>query len=292
MNDSSETDRRAGSAESLRLALVVAAIVIIAYVFTTPRADETLRAVIAALLFASLIGGVSHRAWFSIWPLVTAGLAAGILARPLDVPNHHWMMTYLSAAISLSTLFARDHQERLENLRSNARWLLVVLMAFATAQKLLSPQFMDATYIGFELTRGGFASPLLKLVPHSREIIEANAQLVEQLHTTPPAELPQVTLRSPFPALPWLAYGFTASIVLMEFWLCATMWLIPRRLITHLSLIAFAFTLAFLRQEFTFISVVCTLGLLACGSELRGLRMTYASLAIVIASAVLKTLND
>lgn len=275
----------------LRVMLSVCAIVIIAYLFTSTRVDETLATVMTASLLLSLVVGVTSRAACFAWPVVAIGLAMGIVERPLDVPNHHWMMTYLSSAISLCMLGCRDQATQVESLSFNARALLIVLMGFATVQKLLSPDFLDGSYIGFELARGGFGGPLLKLVPETHAIVTSNAELVETLHTTPPSDLNAVKLEPPFPAFTAITYGFTASILLMELWLCLSMLLIPKRAITHLSLIAFIITLAGLRQEFTFISVVCAMGLMACGSESKIFRVTYAGLAVVIASAVLKTLN-
>ncbi|MEM9587758.1 MAG: hypothetical protein AAGA03_10805 [Planctomycetota bacterium] len=283
--------QRNAATEQLRQVLTVVALVMLAYIFTVTRVDETLRMVLAILLSATLVFGVCSSWAYRCWPLITLAMVLGIVARPLDVPNHHWMMSYLSASISIVVIFHREDFHRMHDLTRVCRNLLVVLMLFATFQKLLSPDFMDGSYIGFELARGGFASPVLKLVSSTREIVESNTVLIQELHQTSPAVMESVTLDSPIPMLKPLAYAFTASILLMEAWLCFSMWRLPDRRITHASLIAFATTLAVLRQEFTFISVVCTLGLIAAPAGSQLLRHTYAMLAVLTSAAVLKTLN-
>ena len=46
---------------------------------------------------------------------------------------------------------------------------------FCNASKLPSPHFIDETYIGFELVRGGFATPPLKLMPWTNEVVASGA---------------------------------------------------------------------------------------------------------------------
>ncbi|MEL6444721.1 MAG: hypothetical protein AAF089_11605 [Bacteroidota bacterium] len=277
--------------ETLRVSLAVAALVYLGYIFTSVRIEETLRMGLAILLFGTIVLGVTTRRALLVWPVICVTLAMGLVARPLDMPNHHWMVTYLAAVISIATLWTRDPAAQVEALRASARWLLVVLMGFATVQKLLSPDFMDGSYIGFELIRGGFAGPVLELIPAIGSVIGPNAEAVQHFHETPPADLAAITLASPFPGFATAAYTITALTLLMEAWLCLGMWAFPKRRITHLSLILFIVTLAVIRQEVTFISVVCVVGLLACTPEQRWLRWTYIGLAVVTAAAVLKTLN-
>ena len=84
---------------------------------------------------------------------------------------------------------------------------------------------------------------------------------------------------------------FAIAIIGIELWLAVMMWLAPSWLLTHLSLLAFIITLAVLRQEFTFISVVCALGLMTTDVSRRWLGLTYATLSVLTAAAILKTLN-
>ena len=275
----------------LRQSLITCALAVCAYLFTTHRIDETICWTLVMALFASITIGDSRKLLGFCWIIVSIGFAIGILQRPLDVPNHHWMMTYLSAAIALALLFNQDTDDVTQELSESIRWLIVVLMGFATLQKLLSTNFMDSSYIAFEVARGGFAAPVLKFIPAIYEPIQENIELVNNLHATPPGELGSVILNWPIPGFKAIAYGFTFSILAMEAWLFLGMLCWPKKYITHISLIAFATTLAVLRQEFTFISIVCSLGLLSCGAELRYCRYAYVTLAIVTAAGVLQTSN-
>lgn len=277
------------STRDIQFGVVIAALVFLAYLFTTYRVAENLQTLGVLALFGVLaLSGTRANAWF-LWMVVTMTLLAGIIARPLDVPNHHFMMTYLAAALSLS--LSAPAEERSAHLQNNARWLLIVLMGLATIQKLLSPAFMDGSYISYEIVGGGFAGPVLGLFGETSAITTQNRELITQLRAAPPEALESVQFQSPFPQIPLLAYSFVALILFMEAWLCFAFWRFPQKLITHLSLIAFALTLGVLRQEFTFISVVCVLGLFSCDPSRKWLRVGYATSAIVFAACVLKTLN-
>ncbi len=214
------------------------------------------------------------------------------MMRYTDVPNHHWMMTYLAITIAIVVNFNGSNAKgNVLDLRANVRWLLVVLMFFATMQKLASPDFMSGSYIGFEMVRGGFASPALKLTD-AQSTIDANTELIDKLHAKHPGELNEVTLTPPVPFFDYFVYGFTILILAKEAWLFLAFLRFPDWWLTQLSLIAFATVLAVLRQEFTFISVVCTMGYLSCRPEQTRLRGIYTTLAIVTAACVLKTLNQ
>lgn len=282
-------DRESDNEVWLRLTFSTLGVVVTAYVFTVMRVNENLLTAIAILLFAGWLLGPIDRISAWLWLGVGVLLATGIYARPLDVPNHHWMMTYLSLATAWCLLTRPTHDEQIALLVSHARWFLVVLMAFATTQKLLQPNFMNGSYIGFEMARGGFGGPLFKLVPGVGEAMVSNADAISTWHDTPDPK--PLQLAAPFPLFRSVTLAFTWSILAMEAWLALAFFRFPRHTITHLSLIAFGAALTILRQEFTFISVVCTLGLMSCGPKQPVMRTVYAALAVVTAASVLKTLN-
>lgn len=283
------SDVRSASYSSIgvaRVTTVVAAVVYATYLFTEKRLDENLRAVgvLAAFLIAVFADRYGSR-WPS-WAALAAVMIGGIVMRPLEVPNHHYLLTYASVAYALSLTGAPEHRETL--LRTNARWLIVALMSIATLQRLLQPAFLDGSYLGFELVHGGFLKPLLPLLGDAARITDINDAVTEAFRARPPWELSEVVLTAPFPGIAQLAHGFAAAILGIEAWVAFVMWRYPERPISHLSLWFFALTLSLLRQEMMFITTLCTVGLMACPPTLPRVRLGYAVLACVFASTVLK----
>ncbi|MEM0895885.1 MAG: hypothetical protein AAGJ79_03290 [Verrucomicrobiota bacterium] len=275
--------------DPLRFSMGVALVVFATYFFTTSRLNENLQ----ALGLFSLLGSIVFidqiaRTWW-VWVIIALSLAAGIAMRPLDVPNHHILLTYIAIAIALCLSAPED--QRIPLLQHNARWLIVALMGIATLQRLFQPTFMSGDYISYEIVTGGFLYPLLKLLPETSSIIHENREIAESFRNSPPSETASVALVSPFPMLPLLAKAFVAVIIAIEAWICIAMWARPKWIVTHLSILAFAVSLAVIRQELTFISVVCMLGLLTCDPQWRKLRWTYGISAALFAAAVVKTVN-
>lgn len=268
---------------------LVAAIVYLCYFFTSYRIDENPQMVGVLALLVIL---VARPTWTtSPWPwlVVLGSLLYSLIERPLDVPNHHYMMTYLALALVL--IFSSPKEKQLSVMASNMRWMLIVLMAFATVHKLLSPTFLDSSYLGYELVRGGFGDPVLPLFGEVADISAENDRLIENFRNQPPDQVQSVQLSPPFASLTTVAFVFAITILAIELWLCVGFLAFPGWLLSHLSLLAFIITLAVLRQEFTFISVVSAMGMMACARSRPVIRFIYAILAVFCAAAVLKTLN-
>ena len=267
----------------------IAAVVFLCYFFTSYRIGENAQTIGVLALILILVARPSCT--ISPWPwLVVLGtLFYSLLKRPLDVPNHHYMMTYLSLALVLT--FTTPQEKQTSIIACNVRWMLVVLMGFATVQKLLSPTFLDSSYLGYELVRGGFCDPVLHLFENVAEISTENDRLIEEFRSQSPEQGASVQLSPPVQNLTTVARVFAISILAIELWLCVGFLAFPGWLLSHLSLLAFIVTLGVLRQEFTFISVVSAMGMMACGESRPVIRYTYAGLAVFTAAAVLKTLN-
>ena len=281
-----ESDR---GAIPLTRVVLAAAIVALSYLFTASRMDENLQTAGAVIVFGML---VAHRRLLLSW-IAWSGLCGvfllALVSRPLDVPNHHFMLTYLSAAIALCLSAQGDHQAEL--LRKNARWMFVVLMGFATVQKTLQPTFLDGSYLCFEICRGSFAKPVLSLGNHYSTVFQQNEQLIHQLRATPPSLLDAVRLQSPVAHLSIVGGLFVFSIIAIEVAMFLGMLLLPQHVATHCLIWLFVASLAVLRQEVTFLSVVCVLGLASCPDDRPRLRLGYFLASLVFAASVLKTLN-
>ena len=268
---------------------LILAVVFLCYFFTSYRMGEDAQTIGVIALLGILVMRPRWTTSSWLWLVVLGSLLYTLFERPLDVPNHHFMMSYLGAAMVL--VFAGPKETWQECMMRNARWMLVVLMAFATVHKVVSPTFRDGSYLGYEIVRGGFGDPVLSLFGDIREVTAENDRLIKEFRQTPPTEIESIQLKPPVPNLQQVAYGFALSILAIELWLCLGFLFAPNWLLSHLSLLSFILSLGVLRQEFTFISVVCAMGLMACNSDRSGLRPWYAGLAILCAAAILKTMN-
>jgi len=278
------------SDDSPRLDTVVLALVLLAYLFTAERVDENIRTAGSALCMIAAVFNrhVAVRWW--AWAGLVVLLAAGIAMRPIDVPNHHYMLAYLCAAVAVS-LTASSPAARRAALNGNGRWLIVALMGIATIQRLFQPDFLNGAYLGYELSRGGFGGPVLARIGDVAATNAANDAAIHAFRATPPAEAQSVTLSPHILTGGPVAMLFMVSILAIEAVICVAFLLLPRKLLPHVALLAFAGSLVALRQEVTFISVVCVLGLLATTPDRPRLRVIYAGAAMVFAALVLKTLN-
>ncbi len=118
-----------------------------------------------ALLLLLLAPGL---AWLgrAAWVVATLALLAGVGFDPLGVPNHHFVLLYLSILLALN---GPD--------RVAARWLYAALMLFATLQKVASPSFRDGSFMAWLTVDGGLCEgplTLLGLEPwfaHNRALI-------------------------------------------------------------------------------------------------------------------------
>ncbi len=271
------------------VALSALALAFLTYLFTDNRVDENLRA-LGVLLLALILVFPQRlgRRWFT-WAGVFAVMLAGFVMRPLDVPNHHVMLTYVAAAAALAlTAKPEDHEPLL---RANARWFIVALMSLATLHRLLSADFLNGSYVAFESARGGFLTPLLPLWGDAEAVAAANDAAIDAFRATPPDAAESVTLTPLTPSPTLVTFVFAAAMLAIEAWVALVMWRFPHRLIAHLSVWFFVASLSVIRQEMTFITVLCAVGLLSCPPTLPKIRLGYAVLTTFAAASVLKTLN-
>ena len=165
--------------ESLALAFVS-----LAYVATTAGFDDPARAVAWLGLGAVVLGAAAARDVWAGWLIVLVGLVMGIAWRPLAVANHHYVLAWASLAMVLALSAEPDARESL--VRHNARWMMVAMMAFATLHKLISPSFMDGSFLAFGITAGSFGEPLFGLCASCAEAIDTNLDILGEFRATLP----------------------------------------------------------------------------------------------------------
>jgi hypothetical protein len=138
----------------------------------------------AVAVFAAVVAAGAWRGAFALGALCIGGV---VVVAPLAVPNHWVVAGWLALLLALRE--GRDP--------AAARALYGVVMALATVQKLLSPHFIDGSFIGLLGLTGGLLRPLWAFEAWAR-LFDANAALIAEAPLGHP-----VTLRGPQTTWAW-----------------------------------------------------------------------------------------
>jgi hypothetical protein len=225
----------------------------------------------------------TRAAWRSpiVWGLIALADAVPLVTRPLFVPNHHFLMTYVALAFCL----AGAGEERARLLASNARFILAGVMALAVAQKLLSADYPG--YVGFMIATGGFADPVLGSSAAAGALAD-NAALATRFLASAPADGGVQALRIPA-GFGSYARGAAAAIVVVEGALAALALLRPDRPLFHAAYLGFLGVLGFIRSELLFLSALAMIGLvIACARPSRWRWLYVALLLVALPAATLR----
>jgi hypothetical protein len=244
-----------------------------------PVGDWSVRPFVLALAAAGLlVPGWLRRP--GLWLLLTALTALRVI---LDWPladNHAYLLAYWCLAVALS-LHLSDTEV---SLALNGRWLIGLVFAFATLAKVLSPDYLDGTFLRVTLLtdpRFEAASLLLGgLTPEALE--EQRASLVEHIDgpALPAFEPPPRPPR--FEALARL--GTVWTLVLEAAIALAFLWPLgrgPSRL-RDAALLLFCATTYALAPVAGFGWLLLAMGVAQCESDRRGTRLLYLTVYALI----------
>ncbi len=282
MRSASEDGDRLGRA-ALGLA-ALAGLVFLAHVIDAHWRPTAARVTVAAVVFAGLAfgRGVLRSRW--CWLALTGALAWVLLRSPYQLGNHHYLLCYVGLAMVLCS--GRDDRRFLEDMSVNLRWFLVAVMSIAVVQRLLSPTFLDGSYLALMLARGNFFRAVYALCDSCRELVDVNVALIAAANRQNPNVARAVVLREPFPELALAARGFAYFILAVELWIAAAFAFFRSAWVRHSALLPFVIVLGFTREEFVFASLLALIGLGTCSIEHRRLRTVYAATAVVLTASV------
>jgi hypothetical protein len=215
-------------------------------------------------------------AWSSpiAWGQFALADAVPLLTRPLFVPNHLFLMTYVALALCL----AGAGEGRVRRVAANARWILAGVMALAAVQKLLSVDYSG--FVGFMIATGGFAEPVLGRGGAAGGALAENAALAAHFLASVPVDGAAQALRVP---ARFGAYAGTAAagIIVVEGALAALAMFRPDRAHFHVVYLGFLIVLGLVRSELLFLSALALLGLLICCARPSRWRWLYVALLLV-----------
>jgi hypothetical protein len=260
----------------------VATLTLLAYVTVPPPGTLTITRVVAAIgLLLVPVVGRDARFWGGL--LVLA--AVGTLRQPLlDLDNHHVLQLYWLAALCLGNLAT----DPVTAVRRTARLLIGLAFLFATVWKLLSPDFVDGSFLTYLFSAEPNAGRVaVGLGWQDDDLVVANRTAVGELHADPagapgPVELEvaDTTSRAAVP-LAWLTIAVEGAVALLFLLPVGTRW----RWVRDAALVAFIALTYLLLPVVTFGVLLAALGV--AQSELPEQRAAalYLAVALIIAFA-------
>src|SRR5680860_655414 len=105
-----------------------------------------------------------------------SAVVAGIWYKWYDAPNHMFLFFYLG----LIVIFVENE----DDIKDNFRWMVVIIMGFATLHKISNPNFISGDFIGYRLLSGDFFIPVYTsgLFPKIQDVLNQNHRAVSYTH--------------------------------------------------------------------------------------------------------------
>ena len=274
-----------GSVESAaRMLTAVMGVVFTAHVMDAHWRPAIVRVAVMATVFGAVIfrrGSLQAR-W--PWVIITASMAYVLFEVPYRLGNHHFVLCYIGLAMVLCA--GKDTARFLADIRENFRWFLVAIMAIATLHRLLSPTFLDGSFLALMFARGAFFQALFALFEGTEAAFLANNEAMWMVGRTYPAIASPTTLQAPFAGFELVSRALVILIFAGELAIATAFAFFRSPWIRHGALFPFALTLGVVRSEFVFAAILCLFGLGQCEPSQTFLRRAYALLAVVLAASV------
>ncbi len=201
------------------------------------------------------------------WWILAASVSAAILLSPLSAANHHYLLFYLTAAIALT--WSEDQEQWSTDLGRASRGLMVGVMGIATLQKLLSPDFMDGSFLTFLLLDGGLGEVFWQRIPaleaaisSAQDLFTRFADPIDPRRAAARAAPARLMVMGTFGVmLTWLVVLGEGAIALL-FGLGARFK--KADIAAHVALLCFGAGLLFMRAEHVFLTTLLWSGAAMC----------------------------
>ncbi len=211
-----------------------------------------------------------------LWFAFAAAFALCIAIDPLRVGNHHFLGVYFCLATGL-VLFRRAPEWRAQ-WACNARWLLVGVMAFATIQKVLSPEYIRGDFWGYFLSFGLAGKFVFGTGLGDATVIvfQENREALADLAAAGLGDGASASIQPPFAHFKTIVMVLTLATVAAEAVIAMSYTLRPRAALTHVFLLSFVGFLILIRPEVEFASLVLVLGAVSALELPSSLKTAYA----------------
>jgi len=221
----------------------------------------------------------SNRNGLKIAYLLT--LVAGIAYKWYDAPNHMFLFLYLT----LLLFFVKNEND----LRDNFRWMVVIIMGFATLHKIINPNFVSGDFLAYRLLSGDFFQPVYMsgLFPKIKDVLDQNYQDIYTFTQGESFLTDQITLKNVQPNLMVGLKFFVFSIIGMEFLVAALFAFLYTKRLAFIVLLIFVASIGLIVSEFEFAATFLFMGAIMCPTKFSTLRsMFWATFVLYVVLAL------
>lgn len=219
------------------------------------------------------------------WLCAGCLLSIGIVINWYVPANHHFILTFICYAYSIT--FSKPKKDWKPFFNTNAWLIVIILMFFASFQKLFSPSFVDGSFIGYIFLKGGFFQPILSFFPEYQNWITNNKELMLELSKTNPNSYSKVAFSGSQELIHWISKCFACLIFLGEFLVFYVFLFIKNQKSRHIALVLLIIGVFSVRLECGFLSILCGLGLVQCPIHLKSFRLIYILLILTFSALII-----
>ncbi len=215
-----------------------------------------------------------------VWYIFLTILISDLISDYFVRANHHFLMIYVTILI---IIFLRN--AKLEDLLTNIKLLLVIVLLFSGIQKLFSPQFISGDFYYYMINTGNFFKPFLYFNQDINDIISNNKAQIADLGNSNPNDLKTVTLKNIVPNLDTISRVYAWFSICMELITALCLLWKPKHTFTHILFILVISGIFLTRLESGFIALLAICGIWL--SDNYKIRAIYLVLTLVMFSLII-----
>lgn len=206
--------------------------------------------------FVLIKGKDAHGIW--LWGIISLFLTSHLITKYYYVANHHFVITYMTWAVSLYFLFPENSEKRL---RIHFITILGIILFLGALQKALSNSFTNGSFFLFEMNLGHFFKPLKLMIYEWGNAVESNKNIYIDFMRKKPEPNQFAAMKEVVSGSEKIAKAGSVFAIIIEFSAAAFIWIKPNEKATHILLTITILSIFFLRLETGFLALLSLMGL-------------------------------
>lgn len=215
-----------------------------------------------------------------LWYIFLAILICDLICDYFVRANHHFLLIYVTLLVIIYL-----HNSRLEDLMTNIKLLLVIVLVCSGIQKLVSPQFLSGDFYYYMINTGSFFKPILYFNQDMNDIVASNKAQISELGKLNPNASNSVILKDVFPNQASISRVYAWFSICMELMTGLFFLWKPKHLCTHILFILLIMGIFFTRLETGFMGLLAITGIWLTDNY--KIRAIYTVLTLVMLSLII-----
>lgn len=215
-----------------------------------------------------------------LWYIFLTILVSDLICDYFVRANHHFLLIYLTVLI---IIFLQN--SKLDDIISNIKLLLFIVLLFSSIQKLLSPQFISGDFYYYMINTGSFFKPLLYFNQEMNDIVLANKAQIAELGKLNPNDSNVVKLQNVFPNQDTMCRVYAWFSIFMELITGILILWKPKHIFTHVLFILLILGIFLTRLESGFMALLAISGIWL--TDHFKIRAIYVILTVVMLSIMI-----